>query len=379
MKIITDIRLLAKGGVSGIEEYTRSMLTEMLKNAEDEFVLFYSGFLKKNLPSDWLSNSAVSIFDGRIPNKMLDLAVRISGFPKIESLVAGDVVWSPHFNLIKTKLKRVITFHDLSFLHHPDFFGRKQSLWHWFQNVAEQAKEASSIIAVSEFTKSDLMHFFGISEEKIHIVYSGIDASFQVLPEGDPRLLGTRAKYKLEKQFILSLGTIEPRKNLIALIDAFSLLRSRGKLQNTELVLAGARGWLAEETFRAARRSPFARDIRFLGRIEPGDRPALYNLASVFAYPSFFEGFGFPPLEAQACGVPVIASNRTSLPEILSDSAQLIDPWATEDLAAALYLCDTSEEHRQTLIRRGLDNARRFSWNKTAQETRLILRSAAGV
>ena len=360
-KIIIDLRLLGKGGTSGIEEYTLSLVSELLKHDQaNTFSLFYNGFRKVPLPADWLPGT--EIYDGMIPNKILEASSRFLSLPKVE-----------HFNIIATDLPHIVTFHDLSFVHHPGFFSNRQRLWHWLQNADETARRADKIIAVSEFTKSDLVELFHIGPEKIKVIYSGINKTFRKLPEGDSGLAAFKEKFKLHRPFILYLGTIEPRKNVISIIRAFNILKQDPTYKDFELVIAGQLGWLYEATLKEAKYSAVGADIRFLGKILWEERMLLYNLAHVFAYPSFFEGFGFQPLEAQACGVPVIASNRTSLPEVLGESAILVDPWKLDQIAGAMRLLIDNNEERERYILAGLENAKKFSWEKAGTETLKLL------
>lgn len=169
--------------------------------------------------------------------------------------------------------------------------------------------------------------------------------------------------------FILHLGTLEPRKNALAVIHAFSILKSQKKYHDLHLILAGAAGWLYQKIIRAAHTSPYAKHIHFWGKISQEEKIKLYNAAEVFVYPSFFEGFGLPPLEAQACGIPVVVSDRTSLPEVLGDSAVFIDPWKVAELAEAIAQIINNSATRQTLIKKGAENIKRFSWRETAEKT----------
>lgn len=370
-KIIIDLRLLGKGGTSGIEEYTASLVSELLKlDQADTFFLFYNGFRKAALPPYWLLNREV--YAGRIPNKLLEASSRFLSWPKVENFLRGDMVFSPHFNVIATGLPHVVTFHDLSFMHHPDFFSRRQKTWHWFQHAEATARRAAKIIAVSEFTKSDLTELFNINPDKIQVIYSGISEQFRKIAAGDTSLSAFREKRQLYHPIILYLGTIEPRKNVISIISAFAALKEDERYKDFELVIAGQPGWLFESTLKEAKRSAVSADIRFLGKILPAERVLLYNLAHIFVYPSFFEGFGFPPLEAQACGVPVIASNRTSLPEVLGNSAILVDPWKLDQILGAMRLLIDNAGKRERYILAGLENAKKFTWEKAAKETKLV-------
>ena len=160
---------------------------------------------------------------------------------------------------------------------------------------------------------------------------------------------------------------------MISIIRAFNILKQDPTYKDFELVIAGQLGWLYEATLKEAKYSAVGADIRFLGKILWEERMLLYNLAHVFAYPSFFEGFGFQPLEAQACGVPVIASNRTSLPEVLGESAILVDPWKLDQIAGAMRLLIDNNEERERYILAGLENAKKFSWEKAGTETLKLL------
>jgi glycosyltransferase involved in cell wall biosynthesis len=177
-------------------------------------------------------------------------------------------------------------------------------------------------------------------------------------------------KYHLPKRFILYFGTIEPRKNIVGLIKAFELLKEKNKdFKNACLVIAGGKGWLFRDIFEAAEKSKYAKQIIFTGFVSPEDKVYLYNLAELFVYPSFFEGFGFPPLEAMACGVPTITSNTSSLPEIAGEAALMIDPYDVEELAWAMEEILSDGNLSKELGKRSLDRAKMFSWDKCAEET----------
>lgn len=372
MRILADIRLLGRGKTSGIEEYARSLVDALIERREDEIALFYNGVKKAPLPERWIRDPRVTIIDRRMPNKLFDLLARLpAAAPDIERGLRPDVVLSPHFNILpRTSAPRVITFHDLSFLHRPDFFGMRHHLWHWLQDYRRQALGASRIVAVSEFTKSDLVNFLGVPEERIRVVHSGVSDIFR--PQDAGRVADFREKRGLKRPFLLYLGTIEPRKNLCSAIRTFNLLKRDRGFADLELVLAGPRGWLYGEVLKEARNSAFCGDIRFFGQIGNKERPLLYAAAELFIYPSFFEGFGFPPLEAQACGTPVVVSDRTSLPEIFAGSALLADPWRIEEAADAARRLLTDTALREEAIRKGLANAARFRWPRVAGEMRKI-------
>jgi glycosyltransferase involved in cell wall biosynthesis len=176
-------------------------------------------------------------------------------------------------------------------------------------------------------------------------------------------------KYNLPGKFILYFGTIEPRKNLVGLIKAYETLRDEYKVNDYKLVIAGSRGWLDKEIYAVAKKSPYTRDIIFTGFVESSDKIYLYNLASLFVYPSFFEGFGFPPLEAMSSGVPVVCSNTSSFPEVAGEAALMIDPYNFSEIAWAMKEVLGDKNLRENLIQKGLAHAKKFSWDKCARET----------
>ena len=374
MRITLDARLLAGGVTSGIPGYTRELFHTLITSyPEHTFAIFYTGLRRAPLPESWHQYQNVHVISKRIPNRILDCTMRITNRPRPDHYWPTDLIFSPHFTVLPhTTTPRIVTFHDLSFLRYPQFFSPQQKLWHALQRYTEQARAATHLIAVSEFTKNDLHELLGVPLEKITVVPSGVDRSFQKIDRADLRLTNYKTHHAFTRPFILSLGSLEPRKNIPLLIRAFTELKHTGRFWDYELIIAGKPGYRAEEIFRLAARSSAAADIRFLTEVKDDERILLYNLAQVFVYPSFFEGFGFPPLEAQACGTPVISSNRSSLPEILAGSALSIDPWDVSALAAHIEIIETNTKVRENSIVAGLANARRFSWQATALQTMKI-------
>lgn len=372
MQILFDVRLLGRGGTSGIEEYSRNLLHALLAlDKTNQYTLFYNGLRKKPL------NLNLPEVDWHLPNKLLDFSARFLDFPRIDNYVKTDLIFSPHFNILSVdKTPRVITFHDLSFLHHPDFFSWKQKFWHWLQNIKKQAQQAERIIAVSEFTKGDLVNLLGIPPEKISVIYSGISEEFCKIASGSALAMTAGETRNDGRPYILYLGTLEPRKNVPAIIRAFNLLKQKPVFNDWQLVIAGRPGWLFNSIVKEAAASPYGEDIIFRGAVNSEERVSLYNLARVFVYPSFFEGFGFPPLEAQASGCPVVVSDRASLPEIVGESALLVNPWKIEDLASAIEQAAINDQLRGKLIKMGQENVKRFVWSKAAKETLEVFKHA---
>lgn len=374
MKIGFDLRTIAEGKRTGVEEYTLNILREIIKDEADSFYLFYNAFFKSEALQNisFPENVFLKKFD--VPNKGLDLFFFL-GFPKADKILGGtDVFFSPHFFSlpISKDSKKVTTFHDLSFLHYPEFFPFKKKVWHFVQNPKKQAESSDKIIAVSESTKKDLMKFYNIPKEKIEVVYSGVDHSFKKLQKDDPNLKRVREKYKLPENFIFFLGTIEPRKNIEGIIDAFEKIRETKKIK---LVIAGMLGWLFSDIMKKKENSRFKDDIIFCGAVDQKDKVYLYNLASVFVYPSFFEGFGFPPLEAMASGTPVVTSNNSSLPEIVGDAGIMVDPYKTSEIADAIRMILESESLSRKLSEKGIMQAKKFSWEEAGRKTLNIIKN----
>jgi glycosyltransferase involved in cell wall biosynthesis len=262
----------------------------------------------------------------------------------------------------------VATIHDLAFEHLPATFNRRS----WMQlrmTVRRTARRAAQIITVSEYSRSDISRTYGIPPDRITVTPEA--APPNLLPvTNETELKRIRESYGIRENYILSLCSIQPRKNLVRLIEAYSCLRGvRPEVKLPQLVLAGKRGWLDNETFRAAEQNALSRDILFTGYVPERDLAGLYSGAVCFVYPSYFEGFGLPVVEAMQCGVPVIAGNRTSLPEVVGEAGLLFDPFDTQALINALTQMIEDSELRAALRAKGLERAKQFNWRTTAQLT----------
>jgi glycosyltransferase involved in cell wall biosynthesis len=262
----------------------------------------------------------------------------------------------------------VTTIHDLAFEHLPETFNRRS----WMQlrlTVRRTARRAAHIITVSDYSRGDISRTYGIDPDRITVTPEAAPPHFAPITN-ETELRRIRESYGIQRDYILSLCSIQPRKNLVRLIEAYSCLRGvspEGKLP--QLVLAGKRGWLDNETFRAAERNALGRDILFTGYVPEQDLVGLYSGAICFVYPSYFEGFGLPVVEAMQCGVPVIAGNRTSLPEIVGEAGLLFDPFDTKALVKALTRVMDDSAYRAVLRTKGLARAKDFNWKTTARLT----------
>jgi len=375
MTIGIDIRCLAQGKHTGVEEYTVNLLNSLFGfDKDNEYRLFYNSYkASPEIISGFLKYKNVKLCRFRYPNKVLNSYFRFLKYPKIDKMIGDvDVFFSPNiiFSSLSRNCRRIVTFHDLSFERYPEFFSRKRRLWHKTVTPSRLAKKADEIIAVSDSTKQDLVQLYNIDPKKIKVIYSGIEERFSPV-ENKEELRRVRKKYNLPEKFILFLGTLEPRKNIEGLILAFDKLKQS---KNLNLVIAGSKGWLYENIYKTAQKVNSSDNIKFIGYIDPEGKPALYSLAKLFVYPSFWEGFGFPPLEAMACGTPVITSNVSSLPEVIGEAGLLVDPYNINEIAEAMNQVLQGESLRTNLQKKGIERAREFSWGKTAKETLKVFR-----
>ncbi len=256
----------------------------------------------------------------------------------------------------------VVTIHDLSFLFYPHSFRPVNRLYlKLFARLS--ARRARRVIAVSESTKRDAVKQYGIAPDKVDVVHNGVDPAFRPFPAD--QVSAFRADRGLPERFILFVGTLEPRKNIARLIQAYAQLPGA----RPPLFFVGGKGWYYDEIFALVERLNLGADVHFVGYVSTQDLPWWYNAAQVFVYPSLYEGFGLPPLEAMACGTPVITSAASSLPEVVGQAGLLIDPTDTEGLTAAMAQCLADADLRAQMKAMGLARAAGFSWQETARQT----------
>ena len=280
-----------------------------------------------------------------------------------------DLFHEPDFVLPPTlpHTPTVLTVHDLTFVRDPESaFPRLRRYLN--RVVPRSVARATHVLADSAATKNDLVELFQTSPDKITVLYGGVDARFA--PVRDPeRLAAVRAKYNIGLDpFILGIGTIQPRKNFRRLVQAFSHLPSPAFASGLKLVIAGGKGWLYDDIFAEVKRLGLEGCVLFPGFVDDDDLPALYSAAEVLAFPSIYEGFGLPILEAMACGTPVVTSVTSSLPELAGDAALLVEPTDVDAIAAALHRVLQEDDLRRKLVAAGFDQARKFTWEKAAEQ-----------
>lgn len=270
----------------------------------------------------------------------------------------------------------VATIHDLSFEHLPQTFKRRSRM-QLRLTVRHTAKMAARIITLSEYSRRDVMETYGIAPERITVTPAAAPPHFQPAPEAEVRRV--RERYKIAGAYILAVGSVQPRKNLMRLIKAYAHLHERRSQVNLpQLVLVGKQAWLYGETLRTIKDCGLGDLITLTGYVSETDLPALYTGALCFVYPSFFEGFGLPPLEAMQCGTPVITGDCTSLPEVVGDAGLMVDPYNEAALATALARLIDDPSLRANLRARGFQRAAAFTWQETARLTLKAYEQATG-
>lgn len=346
-------------GISGgVKEYAQSMISNLIHCLRDEDMLYI------------IHNSDEKHFTSK-ENKVEEIIIYsknrlVCDFilaPSIINKLKLDVVWFIHNTIpFFIKSKKIVTIHDLAYyLPQHNAYKLPDSLYMRFM-IKNSCKRADKIIAVSENTKRDIVQLLNIKEEKIKIIYEGVEDKFTKVTE-EKKLKNIKEKYNLPDRFILNTGSITPRKNILNLIKAFNRISNDNK--GIHLVLTGGIGWKNSKETDLINNHP---RIKKTGHVDSQDMPALYSLAELLIYPSVYEGFGLPIIEAQSCGCPVISSNTSSLVEVGGDSVYYINPNNEKDISEAMLKVITSKELKEELIKKGNTNIKRFSWEKAANE-----------
>ncbi len=358
MHIGIDASRIALDERSGTENYTLKLIEAIGKiDKTNRYTLYFN-----KLPR-FFEVSYKNISTRYIPMPYLWTQVRLS----LECLVRPpDILFVPAHTipaLRRPSLKTIVTVHDLGakFLEAYHKFPQKIYL-NWSTEYVSRL--ATHIIAISESTKKDLTTTFKTSPKRISVVHEGVDHSF-FYPRQEKEVEAVKLRYGLKKKYFLYVGTIQPRKNLVNLIGAFAKFSD----PRFDLVLVGKAGWLHDEIYAAPKKFGVSGSVKFLGFVSEGDLPALYTGATAFVLPSLYEGFGLPVLEAMAAGAPVLTSNVSSLPEVSGGNALLAKPNDVNDIANNLAKLAKDADLRRKLSAGGLEWAKNFSWEKTAQET----------
>jgi glycosyltransferase involved in cell wall biosynthesis len=279
-----------------------------------------------------------------------------------------DLYHAPHYVLpAAIHCNSVVTIHDCIHLMFPQYLPNRMAYAYARAQMWTAAHRSDCILTVSDASKRDILHLFNIPPEKIVVVYNAIDAHFSITPTPDA-VARVRERYQLDHRFVLYVGNIKPHKNLVRLIEAFSELRT-GDLEDVKLLIIGDEISKLPALRHAVHRHKLHKHVRFLGYVPDDQLTVLYRLAAVFVFPSLYEGFGLPPLEAMASGTPVVVSNVSSLPEVVGDAAVLVDPHDIDSIVDGLRCVLTDPTRADDMRRKGLERSREFSWERSVART----------
>ena len=385
MKIGIDARSILnpeKGDAIGVGHYTYQLIRHLLKNdTENEYVIFFDfrvrekdvkKFTRPNVQIKFYPFSDYKKYLPGAYNEILGTAIlQKEKLDVLHAMSASDRIPTGYNG------KTVVTFHDMAMFNIPQCLPAVKRVRS--KAVAKMmARKADKIIAVSDDLKNDVNKFLGVGGEKISVIYSGLDERFfEQLQEDGGKVLG---KYDISKKYILFLGTLEPSKNIARLLKAFSLFKQKQKQKNSgrfdyQLVLAGKRGWLAQEYQQIIKDLGLVKDVVFTGYIIGDELVPLFRKAEFFVMPSLYEGFGMTVLEAFATETPAIVSSVASLPELAGDAALFVNPTSTEEIVDAMILFSEDSSLRDRYRSLGLAQAKKFDWNKCAKETLEVYKS----
>ncbi len=379
MKIGIDVRVLGQNEYGGVNEYIKNIIPLMIKNKEHFFYLFYSSFRNKNIDIEnilEIQNSRnVKIYKFKYPNKILFFTSYFNflKFDKMMKINDLDLFFSPHIlpvSLTKN-IPLVILFHDVSFINFPHFFDIKRRLWHFLVQPKKQAEKANFIITPSKYIKHEIIELYKINPSIIKAIPLGVKNYKNNNNYYNKQEL--KKVYSIPDKYILSLSTLEPRKNIPNLIRAFDIACQDKTMKDMHLVIAGGVGWKYKNIIKEYEKSTFKSKIVITGAIDEKYKESIYKNAILFIFPSFYEGFGLPPLEAMSQGIPVISSFAGSLPEVVGGSAMLVDPHNISLIAKSIIEVVSTKQLQKEMKKASLDRAKNFSWDQTEQKTTKFL------
>lgn len=354
---------------AGIGRYTRVLASEMAKllAPEDSLRLFYCDFSRKAKAPE--INGAQAVAFRALPGAVMQKLWHHLHFPPYNWIAGSADVF--HFTNFTDRPissgKSVVSVHDMSFERYPQF-AEKRNLRHLRAGIRRSVRNADAIITISEFSKREIEELLPDARGKVFVTHLGISSEFSRASDGE--IASVKEQLGLKRPFMMTLGTVEPRKNLGFLVDVFEKVAHQG----IDLVIAGAPGWKCEPILERFAKTRFPNQLHYIKFVPDGKLSALYSAADLFVMPSYYEGFGFSPLEAMACGTPVLSSSGGSLPEVLGDAAHMLEGFNADAWAAEVLRLFTDKPCRAQMIERGVLGASRYSWKNTAVQTLAVYR-----
>lgn len=380
MKIGVDIRDAqdARKMRAGKGVYARELIKELLSiDSENEYVLYardsQSAPQAESLAEDFFSQSRarVQVKVSRAPGLLwhIVVALRMWLYDRV------DLFFAPTSYIIPFLFPRkcVVVVHDVYALIAPERH-LKKAVAIEKRTFKRAITRARAVVAVSEFTKREVMRLTQLQESSITVVPNAVRQSPAPAPIELSNAETFMSRFNIPDRYVLFVGTLEPRKNIFRLIEAFAIFKKKPQAADFKLVIAGNKGWYYDEIFQAAQAVNLTNDIIFTGYVSEAEKNALYKKAAVFVFPSLYEGFGIPPLEAMSAGTPVVTSSTSSLPEVVGDAAICVDPTHTQEIADAIEQVLGNEQLRNELVEKGHRQVELFSWEKSAQALRSLLK-----
>ena len=370
MRVAIDARKLHDFGIG---TYIRNLLRQLARIDRDtEYVLLCQ---EADLDVGTLLGANFRTVLEPSPNYSLREQIHV---PWVLHRERPDVYHAPHYVLpAGVRCRSVVTIHDCIHLMFPQYLPNRAAYAYARASMWAAARRSDRILTVSEASKRDILHFFNVPPEKIVVVYNAIDEHFSVTPPEED-VARVRERYQLDHQFMLYVGNIKPHKNLVRLIEAFAELRRTG-FDEVKLLIIGDQISKLPALRRAVHSHKLHKHVRFLGYVSDQTLGVLYRLAAAFVFPSLYEGFGLPPLEAMASGTPVVTSNVSSLPEVAGEAAVLVDPYDVDSIVDGMRRVLSDPALAAALRRKGVERAREFSWERSVAKTRQVYQQVVDV
>lgn len=364
MRIAVNTRLFLKGRLEGIGWFAHETLSRLVaRHPEHEFIFFFD----RPYHNDFVfaPNVTPVVLKPQARHPALYILWTEWAIPNALRKYKADIYFSPDgLGTLRSRVPTCLAIHDLAYIHYPAFMDKLHK-WHYARYLPRFAAKAKRIIAVSEYTRQDIIRHYGVDGDKIDVVYNGAHEEYK--PLGYSEREAVKQQYTGGEEFFLFTGALHPRKNIVNLLKAFVQFKRRQR-SPIKLVIVGRMAWQYDEIAKARELMPFKEDVIWTGYLQVDELARITASAYALVYPSLFEGFGIPILEAMSCNVPVIVSDTSSMPEVGGDAALLVDPASPEDIAAKMMMIYKDEQLRNRMIAAASIQKTRFSWDRSAEQ-----------